>query len=93
MLSASLSYSSRTSCSSGESSGGESSALDPGRSSIFLVALRKLVDGQAAEDWFGRRVVEVSRRVDRRGDLDVGVLPDPRFSPTCACGSPVAGWW
>lgn len=46
MLSASLSYSSRSSCSSGESSGGESSALDPGRSSIVLVTLRKLVDGR-----------------------------------------------
>lgn len=56
MLSASLSYSSRTSCSSGESSGGESSALDPGRSSIFLVALRKLVDGAG-----GRGLVWASR--------------------------------
>lgn len=46
MLSASLSYSSRTSCSSGESSGGESSALDAGRSSIFLVGLCQSAGGR-----------------------------------------------
>lgn len=92
MLSANLSYSSRTSCSSGESSGGESNALDAGRSSIFPSLRPGLGGWQVVQD-----CSDVARSNQEDASIAVeiltwGLLPTPGLAPPCACGSPTA-WW
>lgn len=70
MLSANLSYSSRTSCSSGESSGGDSNALDAGRSSIFPSCARGFVNGR----WFRTVLASRGRTVQTRQSSVVEIL-------------------